>query len=231
MAKNWMIPEVVTAMVDGDESAIQDFTKRNPLASNLIAKAISGDTDAMVKFFMNVPEYLSLRKMESVLKEDVEPFEEDGKEKKAKAPKKEKKEKAEKADKKEKSAKKEKKEKEKEVDGDIKSHPLYGLTKKSELKDASGKDLMSFKKMAGISGKDWGKGKDDAIAAVIKWNKANAKGKAKPKKEEEAEEKPAKKDKKKGNKKKDKKEKDTKKKKAKKEEVEDDDDDDEDWDF
>ena len=165
--------------------------------------------------------------MESVLKEDVEPYEEDGKEKKPakKAPKKEKKEKADKADKKkEKPAKKEKKEK--EVDGDIKSHPLYGLTKKAELNDASTKDLMSFKKMAGISGKDWGKGKDDAIAAVIKWNKDNAKGKAEPKKDDK-EEKPAKKDEKKGNKKKE----DTKKKKAKKEEVEDDDDDDEDWDF
>lgn len=221
MAKNWTIAEMVEAIEKEDASAIQDFTRRNPLTSSLLSRAISGDREALLGFFKNVPEYLNARKMETILKEDVEPYEEDD-EKPAKKEKKAEKKSSKKEEKK--PAKKEKKAK--EVDGDIKSHPLYGLTKKSEFADVKGSELMSFKKMAGISGADWGKGKDDAIAAVIKWNKANAKGKAKPKKEEEEK----KSSKKKSGKSKKADKKSTKKKsKPKKEDVDDEDDDD--WDL
>ena len=93
MAKNWTIGEAFKAVMDGDKEGILDVGKRFPLSCVMLAKV---NAEAAV-IFDALPENMTVRKLESVLKGDVEVSDEDdANEDTPVVEKKEKKEKAEK---------------------------------------------------------------------------------------------------------------------------------------
>ena len=93
MAKNWTIGEAFKAVMEGDKEGILDVGKRFPLSCVMLAKV---NAEAAV-IFDALPENMTVRKLESVLKGDIEVSDEDDANEDAPvAEKKEKKEKAEK---------------------------------------------------------------------------------------------------------------------------------------
>lgn len=94
MAKNWTIGEAFKAVMEGDKEGILDVGKRFPLSCVMLAKV---NAEAAV-IFDALPENMTVRKLESVLKGDVEVSDED--DANEDAPVVEKKEKKEKAEKK-----------------------------------------------------------------------------------------------------------------------------------
>ena len=93
MAKNWTIGEAFKAVLEGDKEGILDVGKRFPLSCVMLAKV---NAEAAV-IFDALPENMTVRKLESVLKGDIEVSDEDDANEDAPvAEKKEKKEKAEK---------------------------------------------------------------------------------------------------------------------------------------
>ena len=97
MAKNWKVGEALRAIQSGNKEDIMDIGRRFPLFANLAAQT----NEAGASIIDCVPEYVSARKIESVLKGDVQEAEttedEDVEEeapKKAEKPAKAKKEKA-----------------------------------------------------------------------------------------------------------------------------------------
>ena len=93
MAKNWTIGEAFKAVMEGDKEGILDVGKRFPPSCVMLAKV---NAEAAV-IFDALPENMTVRKLESVLKGDVEVSDEDDANEDAPAvEKKEKKEKAEK---------------------------------------------------------------------------------------------------------------------------------------
>lgn len=93
MAKNWTIGEAFKAVLEGDKEGILDVGKRFPLSCVMLAKV---NAEAAV-IFDALPENMTVRKLESVLKGDIEVSDEDDASEDALvAEKKEKKEKAEK---------------------------------------------------------------------------------------------------------------------------------------
>ena len=93
MAKNWTIGEAFKAVLEGDKEGILDVGKRFPLSCVMLAKV---NAEAAV-IFDALPENMTVRKLESVLKGDVEVSDEDdANEDTPVVEKKEKKEKAEK---------------------------------------------------------------------------------------------------------------------------------------
>lgn len=94
MAKNWTIGEAFKAVLEGDKEGILDVGKRFPLSCVMLAKV---NAEAAV-IFDALPENMTVRKLESVLKGDVEVSDED--DANEDAPVVEKKEKKEKAEKK-----------------------------------------------------------------------------------------------------------------------------------
>lgn len=93
MAKNWTIGEAFKAVMEGDKEGILDVGKRFPLSCVMLAKV---NAEAAV-IFDALPENMTVRKLESVLKGDVEVSDEDDANEDALVvEKKEKKEKAEK---------------------------------------------------------------------------------------------------------------------------------------
>ena len=94
MAKNWTIGEAFKAVMEGDKEGILDVGKRFPLSCVMLAKV---NAEAAV-IFDALPENMTVRKLESVLKGDIEVSDED--DANEDAPVIEKKEKKEKADKK-----------------------------------------------------------------------------------------------------------------------------------
>ena len=73
MAKNWKVGEAVKAIKSGNKADILDIGRRFPLFANLAAQL----NDAGVQLLDCIPEYVSARKLESVLKGDVQPTEEE----------------------------------------------------------------------------------------------------------------------------------------------------------
>lgn len=73
MAKNWKVGEAVKAVKSGNKADILDIGRRFPLFANLAAQL----NDAGVQLLDCIPEYVSARKLESVLKGDVQPTEEE----------------------------------------------------------------------------------------------------------------------------------------------------------
>ena len=133
MAKNWKVAEAVNAIRNGDKDAIADIGRRFPLFAVNAATV----NDGAMGLIEAIPEFITVRKMESVLKKGVDDseveFEEDeiDEEEEEVKPKKEKKEekvgkkKAKKAEeeeevkpKKKKAKKAEKPSKKKKVDDD-----------------------------------------------------------------------------------------------------------------
>lgn len=93
MAKNWTIGEAFRAVMEGDKESILDVGKRFPLSCVMLAKV---NAEAAV-IFDALPENMTVRKLESALKGDIEVSdEEDANEDTPVVEKKEKKEKAEK---------------------------------------------------------------------------------------------------------------------------------------
>lgn len=93
MAKNWTIGEAFKAVMEGDKEGILDVGKRFPLSCVMLAKV---NAEAAV-IFDALPENMTVRKLESVLKGDIEVSDEDDTNEDASVvEKKEKKEKAEK---------------------------------------------------------------------------------------------------------------------------------------
>ena len=93
MAKNWTIGEAFKAVLEGDKEGILDVGKRFPLSCAMLAKV---NAEAAV-IFDALPENMTVRKLESVVKGDIEVSDEDDANEDAPvAEKKEKKEKAEK---------------------------------------------------------------------------------------------------------------------------------------
>lgn len=73
MAKNWKVGEAVKAIQSGNKEDILDIGRRFPLFANLAAQV----NEAGVTLLDCVPEYCSARKIESVLKGDVQESTED----------------------------------------------------------------------------------------------------------------------------------------------------------
>ena len=73
MAKNWKVGEAVKAIKAGNKEDILDIGRRFPLFANLAAQV----NEAGVLLLECVPEYCSARKIESVLKGEVQDSTED----------------------------------------------------------------------------------------------------------------------------------------------------------
>ena len=73
MAKNWTIGEAFKAVLEGDKEGILDVGKRFPLSCVMLAKV---NAEAAV-IFDALPENMTVRKLESVLKGDIEVSDED----------------------------------------------------------------------------------------------------------------------------------------------------------
>lgn len=69
MAKNWKMGEAVRAIQEGNKEDIQDIGRRFPLFANLAAQV----NEAGAALIDCVPDYCTARKIESVLKGDVQP--------------------------------------------------------------------------------------------------------------------------------------------------------------
>lgn len=115
MAKNWSMKEATKAILAGEKDAIVDIGRRFPLTANAIAKM--GNNEGAIIIINALPEHISARKIESVLKDGVQEIEDDEEVveevvEEKKPAKKEKVEKAKKEKKAEKPAKKAKNEEE-----------------------------------------------------------------------------------------------------------------------
>lgn len=76
MAKNWTLSEAVVVINEGTNvEAVQEITKRFPLASVAIAKM--GMNEGIKTLFGAMPEHMTMLKMERALKDGVEESEED----------------------------------------------------------------------------------------------------------------------------------------------------------
>lgn len=73
MAKNWKVGEAVKAIQSGNKADILDIGRRFPLFANLAAQL----NEAGIQMLECVPDYCTARKIESVLKGDVQPTEEE----------------------------------------------------------------------------------------------------------------------------------------------------------
>ena len=74
MAKNWKVGEAVKAIKSGNKEDILDIGRRFPLFANLAAQV----NEAGVAMLECVPDYCTARKIESVLKGDVQESDDEG---------------------------------------------------------------------------------------------------------------------------------------------------------
>ena len=75
MAKTWTIREAYNAIKAGDKDAIADFGKRFPLVTTALAQA--GNNAGLDAFMNALPDRVTTRTVEMVLKEGVQPVDED----------------------------------------------------------------------------------------------------------------------------------------------------------
>jgi hypothetical protein len=68
MAISWKVSEAIVEIQNGNKEAIQDIGKRFPLFANLAARV---NSEAAIEIFKACPDYLTVRKVEDVLKEGV----------------------------------------------------------------------------------------------------------------------------------------------------------------
>jgi len=150
MAKTWTLKEAYGAVKANDVSAIADFGKRFPIATAALAK--SGANDGLDILIGAMPDRVTMRTLEMVLKDGVEPIEDDAEveapaekpvKKEKKAEKKQTEEKAEKPAKKATKAKKV----EKPVEDDAEGEEAEGATDYSEM---GAVDLFKLCKKRGI---------------------------------------------------------------------------------
>lgn len=72
MAKNWVVKEAASEILAGNKDAISDIGKRFPLAAVAIAKAGEKALDILSAF-----DFVTVRKVESVLKDGVQAIEDE----------------------------------------------------------------------------------------------------------------------------------------------------------
>lgn len=75
MAKNWLMKEAANEIISGNKDAIVDIGRRFPLVSNAIAKM--GNNEGAMIIINALPDYISVRKIEAVLKDGVQEIEDD----------------------------------------------------------------------------------------------------------------------------------------------------------
>ena len=176
MAKNWKLGEAVRAIQAGNKEDIIDLGRRFPLFSNLAAQV----NEAGMAIIDCVPDYCTARKIESVLKGDVqEAAEGEGEGEEEEAPAKKAPEKTEKKAPAKKAAKKTE-----DDDDSLESKSakeLFDMCKEAGLKVKPKQDksvyieaLKAAKDDAEEEEEDWGDEEEEAP------KKAPAKGKAKP---------------------------------------------------
>ena len=177
MAKNWKLGEAVRAIQAGNKEDIIDLGRRFPLFSNLAAQV----NEAGMAIIDCVPDYCTARKIESVLKGDVQEAaegEDEGAEEEAPAKKA-----PEKAEKKAPAKKAAKKAEDDDDSLESKSaKELFDMCKEAGLKVKPKQDksvyieaLKAAKDDAGEEEEDWGDEEEEEAP-----KKAPAKGKAKP---------------------------------------------------
>lgn len=72
MAKNWTIKEAFTEIEKGNAESITDLGKRFPLATNLITRlTVVKDNPAVAQFVSLLPDYNTVGKLNTVLKEGI----------------------------------------------------------------------------------------------------------------------------------------------------------------
>lgn len=77
MAKNWNMAEATKVIVDGtDDAAIQDLGRRFPLTTTKIAK-IGAKAPEITELMAAFPDHMTVRKIESTLKDGVEEIEDE----------------------------------------------------------------------------------------------------------------------------------------------------------
>lgn len=98
MAKNWTLKEIVKAVVEGGDAykeMASDAGRRFPISVSMVTGIIAGSNDTAKEFLVSLtesfPDYLTVRKVEKVLKTGVDDEDEDGEEEENKPAKKEKK--------------------------------------------------------------------------------------------------------------------------------------------
>lgn len=192
MAKNWKVGEAVRAIQGGNKEDILDIGRRFPLFANLAAQV----NEAGASLLDCVPEYCSARKIESVLKGDVQETEDNEEEAEdiMPAPKKEKAEKKAPAKAEKKAPKKAPKEEveEDDEDGDEleskSAKELYEMCKEAGLKVKPKQDKSVYieaLKAADEEEADEEWEEEEEEPAPKKAPKKEAKGKKAPKKEED----------------------------------------------
>jgi len=80
MAKNWTVAEAVQAILQNDKNGIADFGKRFPQATNVLTRIAAMNTDggaALQELANAIPERVTVRKIDAVLKDGVEPVEDE----------------------------------------------------------------------------------------------------------------------------------------------------------
>jgi len=82
MAKNWSAKEAIVVLAQGkDKAAIQDIGRRFPLFATAGSRGVEG----LLEIIQALPDNITARKVEGVLKEGVGEYEEEKEEKPAKA--------------------------------------------------------------------------------------------------------------------------------------------------
>lgn len=74
MATNWNVKQAYAAINEGNKEAIADIGKRFPLALNVLSKI--DEKNPAVNLINALPEHITVRKIEQILKGDVEESEE-----------------------------------------------------------------------------------------------------------------------------------------------------------
>ena len=138
MATNWTMSQATKAILAGNKEAIVDIGRRFPLTANAIAAM--GNNEGALAIINALPEYVTARKIESVLKDGVQESEEEAEEEVVE----------EKPAKKEKAAKKpaKKAEETEEVDySEMNAMELFKLCKKRGIKAEPKKKAAEYIKL------------------------------------------------------------------------------------
>lgn len=148
MAKNWSMKEATKEILAGNKEAIVDVGRRFPLTANAIAKM--GNNEGAITIINALPEHISARKIESVLKDGVQEIEDEDEEAtEVEETKPEKPAKKEKPAKEEKKAKKEKKTS-KEDDEDFMNDIPEEVDEELNLEAMSEVELFKLAKKRGL---------------------------------------------------------------------------------
>lgn len=196
MARNWKFGEAVRAIQAGNKEEIQDIGRRFPLFANLAAQV----NEAGAALIDCVPDYCTARKIESVLKGDIQETPEGEGEEEAveeEAPAKKAAKKPAKAEKKA-PAKKASKAKEEEDEDDLESKSakeLFEMCKESGLKVKPKQDksvyieaLQAVEEDADDEEDDWEEEEEEAPAKKAPAKKASKKAPAKKAEEDDDDE-------------------------------------------